>query len=402
MNNTSLTSTATTRNADNNIQPQTQTAHASNASNSQPNTHHQQNPHVSHTHPALSQQFSRNTFNDFAHDLRHREQIWKWNLSYSGDNPKASASEFLQLINDRAFFRRVSHEEILMSMTDLLTGTALRWYRNNLTLNPFTNWNDFTKRFIQDFEPSHQSEMLLEHIRNRQQQPNESVVKYFAEIEDLFLRLPFVPQDITRIKILRKNILPEYIQALALFSCETVEELRNACKKLELGKAMSNQRYQSVPAQYYQQSQPSYNPRPQFNHRPQYNNNNQNFNNFSHSYNQNSNQYPQRNNNNNYQFPRQQFENNNQRQFSRENLSNNQRQLPQQNYENRNNNNQNNNNNFSQNFRPQNNNNNSMPPPRNQNVQVNSIEASSITNNSAMENQNPQPIASTSHSNSEN
>lgn len=174
--------------------------------------------------------------NDFY--SRPRELIWKWNLCYTGDNPEVSASEFLQVLLDRSTSRNVTCEELLHSMTDLLGGTALRWFRSKSILNPFRNWNDFCEKFLKDFEPSHQSDMLLEFIRSRVQLPNESVVKYFAEIEDLFLKLPYVPQESLRVKIIRKNILPEYIHSLALFSFDSVEQLRDSCKRLECGRAM--------------------------------------------------------------------------------------------------------------------------------------------------------------------
>lgn len=104
---------------------------------------------------------------------------------------------------------------------------------------PFVNWIDFVARFLDDFEPYNGSDVLLEYIKNRVQKSEESIVKYFTEMEHL---LPVVLSVYERLRILRKNILPSYIQSLALLDFKSTTELKDCCKKLELSNWMIQSR----------------------------------------------------------------------------------------------------------------------------------------------------------------
>lgn len=168
-------------------------------------------------------------------DSQNRERIWQWNLKFTGDNSDMSASEFLQLLMDRCMSRNVSREDILHCMFDLLGGTALRWYRSRMVSRPFRDWDEFVRKFLEDFEPFHQNDGLLEAIRKRKQFNNESIVKFFATVEDMFWRLHNVPPERERIAIIRKNLLPRFIEKLSLHHFDTVEALKDACKMAEYG-----------------------------------------------------------------------------------------------------------------------------------------------------------------------
>lgn len=175
-----------------------------------------------------------------------RERIWQWDIKFTGDDPKSSASEFLQVLMDRSISRNVSRENILYSMTDLLGGTALKWFRSETHIQPFPNWQEFVRKFLEDFEPNHLNDGLLETISNRRQLQEESVVKYFSDVENMFWRLHAVPEEPKRVSIIRKNLLPHLVQSLSLYEFNTVASLKEACKKIELGYQLSKQNYSNV------------------------------------------------------------------------------------------------------------------------------------------------------------
>lgn len=125
--------------------------------------------------------------------------------------------------------RQVTHEEVLAQMTDLLSSYALKWFRGR----HFVNWNQFVSTFLDTFEPSQKSDELLEFIRNKRQQPREPIIKFFAEMEDLFTRLQTIVPEMTRVKIIRNNLLPKYIRALTLFDFDNVDELNSFCRRIE-------------------------------------------------------------------------------------------------------------------------------------------------------------------------
>lgn len=115
----------------------------------------------------------------------------------------------------------------------MLEGSARRWYRTVARSVPFRSWADFVSQFLKDFEPAHQQERLLETIKKRIQKPDEGVVKFIIYMEDLFLRLPDIPSEQERIRIIRKNLLPRYARALALHRYDSVLQLKEACSCLE-------------------------------------------------------------------------------------------------------------------------------------------------------------------------
>lgn len=74
----------------------------------------------------------------------HSPQIWRWNVTFSGDYGSLSASEFVRQINDLAYSRRVSNKDLLISACELFTGTALKWYRAANANTKFKNWDVLT------------------------------------------------------------------------------------------------------------------------------------------------------------------------------------------------------------------------------------------------------------------
>lgn len=178
--------------------------------------------------------------------VRRPIELWKWDLRFSGKEGE-SASEFLQLLGDYIRSRDVTKEAVLYSLSELFTGSARKWIRNVQLTRPFTSWNDFITRFLQDFEPAHQREELLESIKRRLQGYNESVLNYFVVMEDLFLRLPIVPPEHERVRIIRRNLQSRYINALTLHNFICVEDLKDACQRLEYTQTLLQSRNRNNP-----------------------------------------------------------------------------------------------------------------------------------------------------------
>lgn len=172
--------------------------------------------------------------------------VWKWKIRFSGDDD-ASASEFLQDVEEYRRSRGASEEDLLACISDLLEGSARKWFRAMCRTRPFVGWFDFTERFRMDFEPNLTGDGLIDEIRSRIQKPSESIVKYFITMENLFLRLPRPLPMYEVISILRKNILPHISQGLAVYDFEDVESFKHACKRYERNYNQSQSR--NLPAQ---------------------------------------------------------------------------------------------------------------------------------------------------------
>lgn len=170
--------------------------------------------------------------------------VWKWDLRFSGDD-KQSASEFLQNVRDYSHSRGVAEADLLRSISDLMTGSARKWFRTNTV--PFSNWSDFTNRFLKDFEPMYESDRLLDAIKKRIQKPDESIIQFLVAMEDLFLRLPTVMNEVDRVKIVRANLLPRYVSALAVYQINSLWELKESCKRIEAADMCLRERPPSDP-----------------------------------------------------------------------------------------------------------------------------------------------------------
>lgn len=175
--------------------------------------------------------------------------------------------------------RGTSEEELLNCIFDLLEGSARKWFRAMCRTRPFNNWEDFCGRFRMDFEPIHMSDSLMDEIRNRVQKPDESVVKYFITMENLFLRLPRALSTDDMISILRRNMLQHISQGLAAYDFSDLENFKQACRRFErnYGQTRTHRTQNTTPDQ---------------SHRYQANNRNNNWN-------YQSQRYPQQSNNRN-------------------------------------------------------------------------------------------------------
>lgn len=81
------------------------------------------------------------------------------------------------------------------------------------------------------------------------QLPNERVVAYFATMEDLLIKLNFPLPAIDKVRLIEKNLLPDYVRSLSLTNYGTVETLKRACKSLEAHFAVAENYSSSRPVE---------------------------------------------------------------------------------------------------------------------------------------------------------
>lgn len=114
---------------------------------------------------------------------------------------------------------------------DLFSGKGLIWYRS--VRSSIQDWDSLVLLLKQEFLPSDYDDQLWEEIKSRKQGKNETVSIFIAIMETLFKRLSRPPCEITKIKHIRQNLLPQYFSQLALLDIPSVSELSKLCKKLE-------------------------------------------------------------------------------------------------------------------------------------------------------------------------
>lgn len=159
-----------------------------------------------------------------------------WPVRFSGDSSKVFS--FLETVTELARSRKVSNEDLFSSAVELFTGDAFVWYRS--VRNEVNDWNTLVARIKTDFLSPYCDDDIWDQIKARKQRKNETALIFIAQLENLFTRLSRPPAEETKVKNIRRNLLPEYIGQLALEEIYSVSKLSALCKKLEEAKHIKN------------------------------------------------------------------------------------------------------------------------------------------------------------------
>ncbi|KAG5897678.1 hypothetical protein JTB14_011488 [Gonioctena quinquepunctata] len=155
--------------------------------------------------------------------------ISKWGVELNGD-PKTVHS-FLEHVTELAQSRKVTDQTLYESAIEFFVGDAFVWYRS--VKSEISDWKSLVTSLKRDFLSSIIDEDIWGEIKQRRQKRNESVAIFIAHVETLFGRLSRQPVESSKVKQLRKNILPEYLSQLALHEISTVADLSKLCRRLE-------------------------------------------------------------------------------------------------------------------------------------------------------------------------
>lgn len=175
----------------------------------------------------MPQQFQDPTLYEDARWSRPYVDVSRWRIQFDGES---SVTNFMERIDELRLSRGVTKDQLLRSAPELFTKNALIWYR---TRN-FRSWDDLLDQLKNDFQPYDYEFDLMEEIRHRTQGSKERVITYISAMESLFSKLGNNQlSEITRVKLIRRNLLP-YIQShLALHCIESISELIRLCKAVE-------------------------------------------------------------------------------------------------------------------------------------------------------------------------
>lgn len=133
---------------------------------------------------------------------------------------------------------------------ELFIKDALMWFRSR----NFTSWDDLTDQLKNAFQPYEYEFDLMKEIRRRTQGPKERVVTYLAERKCLFKTLGSSrSKELSKIALIRRNMLPHIKFQLALQNVESMKELTYLCIVVE-ETALRSQKYQPPPTDYRSQN----------------------------------------------------------------------------------------------------------------------------------------------------
>lgn len=164
---------------------------------------------------------------------KYIRDIAKFDAKFSGDVSKLSVNAFLIQIEEFCASRGILKHQLFHAASELFEEPAKSWWRAKKRAG-LNNWEDLVTELKLQFQPHDYNDRLWEEIKHRTQGSNEPIGIYVAIMSNLFSYLSFTVPENTRVKILRKNILP-YLQNPLSSHAEIAseEELLTLCRTIE-------------------------------------------------------------------------------------------------------------------------------------------------------------------------
>lgn len=154
--------------------------------------------------------------------------VYKWGVTFDGST---SVRAFLERVIELSRARNVSEEVLFESSIDLFSGQALIWYRS--IKHRVSTWSELSIELENAFLSPNYDEELLDEIKMRTQGRLEPVSIFSAAMLNLFNRLTTKLTDREQLRIIRRNLLPKYVERLALVEISSTADLISLCRKID-------------------------------------------------------------------------------------------------------------------------------------------------------------------------
>lgn len=154
--------------------------------------------------------------------------ISKWEVRFDG---LTSVTNFMERVEELSHACGITSRQLLHSAIVLFTGVALSWFRS--VRENIRTWEELKTKLRETYLSSESEEEIWCDIRNRTQGPNEKTAIFCAHMKNLFRKLSQPPNEDTKLRIIRRNLLPFIQNQLALQHFNTTEELESAARIVE-------------------------------------------------------------------------------------------------------------------------------------------------------------------------
>lgn len=171
--------------------------------------------------------------------------VYKWNITkFNGESNLLFS--FLNRVDELAKARNVSKDDLLSSAADLFTDKAYIWYKS--IASSVKDWEHLVSLLKTYFLPLDFDDRIWDDIRGRTQGKKEPIHIYIAVMQTYFNHLQKPVHDSTKLKYIRKGILPHYNERLSVVvtPITTVEHLLDWCRKIDECQQYANE-YHSPP-----------------------------------------------------------------------------------------------------------------------------------------------------------
>lgn len=166
--------------------------------------------------------------------LRRRNPLLnlKRKTTYSGTEDLPA---FLLDVEECAEINKMTEEEILLGITNLLEGKAETWYRRKRA--KIASWKALKREMTSAFNAEEDDETVLDKINGLKQDKKETFAVFEAQMEELFDRLSAPLTEREKIKKLMKGLHLYYRSRILSGEVDSVRTLRSKCRALEKDKS---------------------------------------------------------------------------------------------------------------------------------------------------------------------
>lgn len=148
---------------------------------------------------------------------------------YTGAADSKTPFDFILELEKYRDISRGSEIFILREILPIaLVGTAYHWFRHEITMAPFVNWEDFKIRFRREFQALGYSEELNRELELRTQGPTEPLTLFIRVILDYYERLGRESSEGEKVARIMRQMHPEYLQVLQGKTINNIKELKEA------------------------------------------------------------------------------------------------------------------------------------------------------------------------------
>ncbi|XP_036345727.1 uncharacterized protein LOC118754970, partial [Rhagoletis pomonella] len=154
------------------------------------------------------------------------DQVRKWLVKYDGGRDPLAFAERLEELAD---VYALNVDLLPKTMPELLSGTALQWYRNNN--EHWSTWHSFKRDFLNFFLPAQYFERLEDDIRQRRQRPREKFKDYVIAIQNLMRRAAYSNEQ--RLERIFRNSHADYLLYIKRRDFNTLPELLALAEEYE-------------------------------------------------------------------------------------------------------------------------------------------------------------------------
>lgn len=131
---------------------------------------------------------------------------------FSGEATELDIDEWLFDLNNLFSLMKLKDETKILETMGKLTGSALRWYQENL--RSFTDWNDTEKALKDRFKEFTSDSQLMQEFFGMHQEENQSVISFYEQVIRKYRKArQFITEQqvITVLQNGVKNSLKEYL-----------------------------------------------------------------------------------------------------------------------------------------------------------------------------------------------